>query len=64
MARHTYATQLMNSGIPIEIVQKSLGHSSPYMTRIYAKLLDRTVIDNISRIRKNNNRNYTIVSTN
>jgi len=63
MARHTYATQLLNSGIPIEVVQKSLGHSSPYMTRIYAKLMDRTVIDNISRIKRNSNRNYTIVST-
>ena len=52
MARHTYATRLLNSGIPIEIVQKSLGHSSPYMTRIYAKLLDRSVIDKVSRLSK------------
>jgi integrase/recombinase XerD len=30
--RHTYSTHLIQKGVPIDIVQKLLGHSSPKIT--------------------------------
>ena len=48
IARHTFATIALNSGIPIEIVSKVLGHSSIKMTQAhYAKLLDSTIISKV-----------------
>jgi len=44
LARHTFATTVtLNNNVPIETVSKMLGHSSINMTRIYARLLDRKV---------------------
>lgn len=51
-ARHTGATMLLNSGVEMEIVSKVLGHASTTMTRnVYAKLLDETVADAMSKVR-------------
>lgn len=48
LGRHTFATVALNSGIPIEIVSKVLGHSSIKMTQVhYAKLLDSTIISKV-----------------
>ena len=48
IARHTFATIALNSGIPIEIISKVLGHSSIKMTQAhYAKLLDSTIISKV-----------------
>ena len=46
-ARHTGATLLLNEGeVNMEVVAKVLGHSSAKITRkVYAKLLDDTVVD-------------------
>lgn len=51
-ARHTGATMLLNSGhLDMEVVSKVLGHSSTKITRqIYAKLLDDTVVEAMSKI--------------
>lgn len=50
-ARHTGATMLLNSGVDMEIVSRVLGHSSTRITReVYAKLLDETVADAMSRV--------------
>ena len=50
-ARHTGATMLLNEGMDMEIVAKVLGHSSTRITRqVYAKLLDETVVDAMSRM--------------
>ena len=52
-ARHTGATLLLNEGIDMRIVSKICGHSSTKITeQVYAKLLDETVVDAISRIDK------------
>lgn len=40
--RHTYATDLLNALIPIECLEKLLGHKSLEVTRRYARLSDRT----------------------
>lgn len=44
LARHTFATTItLNNNVPIETVSKMLGHSSLDMTKIYARLLDKKV---------------------
>lgn len=50
-ARHTFATVLLNKGIPIGTVQKLLGHSNLATTQIYAVLLDDTVNENLKSIK-------------
>lgn len=37
--RHTRATELLNAGVPIHVVQRYLGHRSPEMTMHYAATL-------------------------
>ncbi|MGH3422721.1 MAG: tyrosine-type recombinase/integrase, partial [Streptosporangiaceae bacterium] len=34
--RHTKATNLLNAGVPLHVVQRYLGHLSPEMTMHYA----------------------------
>ena len=51
-ARHTGATLLLNLKVPLQIVSKVCGHSSTKMTeRIYAKLLDCTVIQEVMAVK-------------
>jgi len=40
--RHTYATDLLNAGMPIQVLEKLLGHMSLEVTRRYARLKDKT----------------------
>ena len=39
-ARHTFATQSLLRGMPIEILQKVLGHKKIQTTLIYAKIVE------------------------
>ena len=41
--RHTFATQLINQGMPMESVRKLLGHKTLNMTQHYARIYDATV---------------------
>ncbi len=50
VARRTYATILLNNGVRLETVQKSLGHSDPEQTKEYAKLLNITIADEVSKL--------------
>lgn len=50
-ARHTGATMLLNEGVDIKIIAKICGHSSTRITeKVYAKLLDETVVEAIKDI--------------
>jgi integrase/recombinase XerD len=40
--RHTFATELLNARMPLECLRILLGHSSLEVTRIYARLTDKT----------------------
>jgi integrase/recombinase XerD len=40
--RHTCATELLNAGMRIECLQQLLGHSKLEVTRVYARLTDKT----------------------
>ncbi|MBU0488287.1 MAG: tyrosine-type recombinase/integrase [Bacteroidetes bacterium] len=51
LARHTFATTVtLNNDVPIETVSKMLGHSDVKMTRIYARLLDKKVGQDMSKL--------------
>jgi integrase-like protein len=41
--RHTYATRLLNAGVPIASLQKTLGHRSLDKTVLYARIADPVV---------------------
>lgn len=51
LARHTFATTVtLNNDVPIETVSKMLGHSTIKITRIYARLLDKKIGQDMSRL--------------
>ncbi len=49
MARHTFATVSLNIGIPMEVVQRLLGHRSIKTTQIYAKIVERTKFEQMKK---------------
>ena len=40
--RHTYASELLNAGMRLEVLQQLMGHQDIEMTRRYARITDRT----------------------
>lgn len=48
-ARHSFATNSLSLGIPIEVVSKLLGHSSIKTTMIYSHLMDAEKIKQIDK---------------
>lgn len=56
LARHTFATTVtLTNGVPIESVSKMLGHKSIKTTQHYAKILDRKVSEDMSKLRESLN---------
>ena len=60
--RHTLATRMINNDVPEIAVQQMLDHSSPTMTRVYAKLHDRTLREHYDRYQERINIRGEIVS--
>lgn len=50
LARHFFATYTLAHGVSIESVVKMLGHSNTNMTRHYAKVLDQTILREMSKL--------------
>lgn len=48
--RHSAATQMLTSGIPIEVVQKILGHVDMRTTQIYAHVMDDLVENELKKL--------------
>ncbi len=48
--RHFFATYTLAHGVSIESVAKMLGHSNTNMTRHYAKVLDQTILREMSKL--------------
>lgn len=49
-ARHTFATYLINNGIPLESVSKILGHSNIKQSQHYARILGKKVINDMEKL--------------
>lgn len=47
VARHTYATYLLNRGIPVETVSRTLGHTNIKQTQAYARMLGSKVLSDM-----------------
>lgn len=56
--RHTLATQAINRGMSLEAIAALLGHRSMDMTRVYARISDRTVADEYFRVTEAVEANY------
>ena len=50
IGRHTCACLLLNRGMSVEAVAKVLGHSTIKHTQHYAKLLDKTIFNEVKKI--------------
>jgi integrase len=50
--RHTVATSLLNSGVPLHVLQRYLGHLTPTMSMTYAQTLQSTAEREFLRYRK------------
>ncbi|MGH3576433.1 MAG: tyrosine-type recombinase/integrase [Mycobacterium sp.] len=47
--RHSFGTRLINQGVPQHVIQRLLGHASPQMTAVYARLHDTTLRQEMER---------------
>lgn len=52
IARHTFATYLLNKNIPIDTVSRALGHTNIKQSQHYARLLGKKVISDMSVLLK------------
>ena len=50
--RHAHATELINSGVSIEVVRRRLGHASTQTTQVYALLADKVADAEIRAARR------------
>lgn len=51
-ARHTFATHMLNKGIDIVVLSKAMGHTNIKQTQRYARLMPKTIADEMSKIFK------------
>jgi integrase len=49
VARHTYATVMKKSGVPVSIISEALGHENEKTTQIYLDSFENSVIDEASK---------------
>lgn len=49
-ARHSFAMNLLNKGLRLEAVQKLMGHKNISSTMIYARMLDKTIDDELDKL--------------
>ncbi len=52
-ARHSWATVAKNANLPISVISEGLGHNNQKTTQIYLASLERSVLDDASRLVSN-----------
>ena len=52
LARHTFATIALANNVSIESIAKMLGHSSIMTTKIYARVMDKTISREMQTMRR------------
>lgn len=53
IARHTFATTVtLANGVPIETVSAMLGHQDLRTTQIYAKVVEKKVIEDMNKLKR------------
>lgn len=50
MKRHTFASLLLEEGVPVTTVQRMLGHTKVQTTQIYAEVTERTIEKDVRRL--------------
>jgi site-specific recombinase XerD len=51
LARHTFATTVtLSNGVPLETVSKMLGHTKISTTQIYARIVDKTIGNEMDKL--------------
>lgn len=51
-SRHTFASLLLEEGVPVTTVQRMLGHTKVATTQIYAEVTERTIEKDVRRLGK------------
>ena len=52
VARHTFATLVLSKGMPLETLQKVLGHKTIISTQVYAELINPKIGEDTDRMRE------------
>lgn len=50
LARHTFATMTLSKGVPIESVSKMLGHTNIKTTQIYARITNKKIEEDMTKL--------------
>ena len=52
VGRHTYATLTLTKGMPLETLQRVLGHKNILSTQVYAELINPKVGEDTDKVRE------------
>jgi len=50
MARHSFGTLMLSSGVPIESISKMMGHTNISTTQVYAKVTDDKISEDMDKL--------------
>lgn len=63
MARHSFGTLILSSGIPIESIAKMMGHTNINSTQVYAQVTDQKISGDMDRLMKRRQKGDTVLLT-